>query len=91
MSSLEALGRHVGSLRYARDLLGGGTFTKPWWPQKTMTAAQAEEQRRSFVYGNVRLSNPLVTRAMVDDAADRMTDPERERVIPRTNLERTSK
>ena len=29
-----------------------------------------EEQRRSFAYGNLKLSNPAVTRELVDRAAD---------------------
>jgi hypothetical protein len=41
-----------------------------------MTEAQKEEQRRSWTFGNVSLSNPAVTRRMVDDAADGM--PKRE-------------
>ena len=35
-----------------------------------MTEEQEEEQRRSWAFGNVSLSNPAVTRRMVDDAAD---------------------
>jgi len=95
MSTLQELAKSVGSLRYARDLIEYGASTKPWWDfsslRAQMTRTQAEEQRRSFAYGNVSLSNPLVTRAMIDEVANRMTDPERERVIPRTNSERTSK
>ena len=34
-----------------------------------ITAEMHEAQRRSFAYGNVALSNPLVTRALVDEAA----------------------
>lgn len=41
-----------------------------------MTDAQREEQRRSFAYGNARLSNPSVTRAMVDRAADELEPPD---------------
>jgi len=36
----------------------------------TMTPAQEEAQRRSFVYGNCAIDNPLVTRSMVDEVAD---------------------
>jgi len=34
-----------------------------------LTPEMHEAQRRSFAYGNVALSNPLVTRALVDDVA----------------------
>ena len=37
-----------------------------------MTPVQAEAQRRSFAFGNVSISNPLVTRAMIDEAAERL-------------------
>ncbi|MGH7438598.1 MAG: hypothetical protein ACRENE_23160 [Polyangiaceae bacterium] len=30
----------------------------------------AEEQRRSFAYGNLRIEDPQVTRAQIDDAAE---------------------
>ncbi len=36
-----------------------------------MTPEEHEEQRRSFAYGNAHISNPHVTRKMVDDAAER--------------------
>jgi hypothetical protein len=38
-----------------------------------MTTAEREEQRRDFVYGNTRLSNPAITRELVDDVADKMS------------------
>lgn len=31
-----------------------------------------EQQRRSFAYGNTKIENPVVTREMVDMAADRI-------------------
>ena len=37
---------------------------------KPMTPAQQREQRISFVYGNVGMSNPSVTRKMVEDVVD---------------------
>lgn len=37
-----------------------------------MTEEQREEQRRSFAYGNVAFENPNITRAMIDEAADRI-------------------
>jgi hypothetical protein len=37
-----------------------------------MTPEEREAQRRDFAYGNVRLSNPEVTREMVDRVADQM-------------------
>lgn len=38
----------------------------------TMTPEQAEEQRRSFAYGNTHLENDLITREMIDEAAERI-------------------
>ena len=35
-----------------------------------MTDAEREAQRRSFAYGNVHLHNPVITREMVDAAAE---------------------
>ncbi len=37
-----------------------------------MTEEQWEEQRRSFAFGNVAFENPNITRAMIDEAADRL-------------------
>jgi len=37
-----------------------------------MTPAEQEEQRRSFAYGNTKIENDLITREMIDEAADRM-------------------
>jgi len=37
-----------------------------------MSAAEQEAQRRSFAYGNAHIENDRVTRAMVDEAAERM-------------------
>jgi hypothetical protein len=37
-----------------------------------MSAEEAEEQRRSFVHGNCRISNEHVTREMVDQVADEL-------------------
>jgi len=37
-----------------------------------MTREQAEEQRRSFAYGNAGLENDLITREMVDEQADKL-------------------
>ena len=34
------------------------------------TREQREAQRRSFVYGNTRLENELITREMIDRAAE---------------------
>ncbi len=39
-----------------------------------MTSEQAEEQRRSFAYGNCAIDNPNVTREMVDKIADEIGD-----------------
>ena len=35
-----------------------------------MTPEQAEEQRRSFAYGNTKIENDSITRATVDRAAE---------------------
>lgn len=35
-----------------------------------MTGEQREKQRRSFAYGNTKIENDLITRAMVDEQAD---------------------
>lgn len=34
--------------------------------------AMWEEQRRSFVYGNCKMSNPAITRELVDEVAESM-------------------
>ena len=39
-----------------------------------MTDEERERQRRSFVFGNVSIENPLVTREMVDEVADAMCE-----------------
>ena len=38
----------------------------------TMTADQVSAQRRSFAYGNSAFENPKITRAMVDEEAERI-------------------
>lgn len=38
---------------------------------RPMSAGEQEEQRRSFAYGNAHIENDRVTRAMVDEAADK--------------------
>jgi hypothetical protein len=35
-----------------------------------MTAAQQEQQRRSFAYGNTKIENERITRKMVDELAE---------------------
>jgi len=37
-----------------------------------MTGEQQEEQRRSFAYGNTSIENPLITRATIDEAAEKL-------------------
>lgn len=39
-----------------------------------MTEAQKEEQRRDWVYGNTKLSNPNITRELVNEVADKMEE-----------------
>lgn len=36
-----------------------------------MTDVEREEQARSFAYGNTRMENPLITREMIDEEADK--------------------
>ena len=38
----------------------------------TMTPEQLDEQRRSFAYGNTAIENPLITREMVDQVAEKL-------------------
>ena len=38
----------------------------------TPSAEQKEEQRRSFAYGNTNIENPLITRAMIDEEAEKL-------------------
>ncbi|HEY1795017.1 MAG TPA: hypothetical protein VGG57_02740 [Stellaceae bacterium] len=35
-----------------------------------MSSRESEEQRRSFAYGNTKIENDLITRAMVDEQAE---------------------
>ena len=37
-----------------------------------MSPAEQEEQRRSFAYGNTKIENDLITRKMIDEAAERL-------------------
>lgn len=37
-----------------------------------MTAAQVSAQRRSFAYGNTAIENPRITRAMIDEEAQKI-------------------
>jgi hypothetical protein len=37
-----------------------------------MTVVEQEVQRRSFAYGNTRIENDLITRTMIDEAAERL-------------------
>lgn len=39
---------------------------------RTMSDAEKEAQRRSFAYGNAHIENARVTRAMVDEAAEKL-------------------
>jgi hypothetical protein len=38
----------------------------------TMTAAQQEEQRRSFAFGNTNIENDRITRETIDRAAGKL-------------------
>ena len=35
-----------------------------------MSSRDREEQRRSFAYGNTKIENDLITREMIDEAAE---------------------
>ena len=35
-----------------------------------MSARESEEQRRSFAYGNTKIENERITRAMIDERAE---------------------
>lgn len=39
---------------------------------RSMTDSEKEAQRRSFAYGNANIENARVTRAMVNEAADKL-------------------
>lgn len=39
-----------------------------------MTPEQAEEQRRSFAYGNTKIENDSITRDTINRAADTLKD-----------------
>jgi hypothetical protein len=39
---------------------------------RTMSDSEKEAQRRSFAFGNANIENTLVTRAMVDEAAEKL-------------------
>lgn len=41
---------------------------------RVQTASEKEEQRRSFAYGNLKLSNPNVTREDIDRAAEQLAN-----------------
>ncbi|MCC7046580.1 MAG: hypothetical protein IT562_07710 [Alphaproteobacteria bacterium] len=43
------------------------------------TPNDRERQRRSFAYGNTAIENPLITREMVEEQADRMAAESTER------------
>jgi hypothetical protein len=42
--------------------------------RRPMTPEERERQRRSFVYGNTKLSNPEVTRKMVEEVGDALEE-----------------
>lgn len=39
---------------------------------RPMSASEMEAQRRSFAYGNAHIENSRVTRAMVNEAAEKL-------------------
>ena len=44
---------------------------------REMSAEEREEQLRNFAAGNAGIENPLVTRAVIDDAAKRLAQNSR--------------
>jgi hypothetical protein len=42
--------------------------------KKKMSPKEKEAQRRSFAYGNANISNKLITRELIDDAADILSE-----------------
>jgi hypothetical protein len=46
--------------------------------QVPMPRTEREAQRRSFAYGNTHFENELITRKMVDDAAEAMAAEHKE-------------
>lgn len=40
--------------------------------QVATTVTQRESQRRSFAFGNTHFENPVITREMVDQQADKL-------------------
>ena len=43
-----------------------------WARTQVMTPEEREAQRRSFVYGNLAIENPNITRELIDEVADQM-------------------
>ena len=43
---------------------------------RPMSDAEQEAQRRSFAYGNAHIENERITKAMVEEAAQRIAKPE---------------
>jgi len=41
-----------------------------------LSPPEKEEQRRSFAYGNTNISNPRITREMIDRAAEALGPPQ---------------
>jgi hypothetical protein len=41
--------------------------------KKPMSVQEQERQRRSFAYGNAHIENARVTKAMVDEAANKIS------------------
>ena len=45
-----------------------------------MSPEEQEEQRRSFAYGNAKIENDLITRSMIDEAANYIASQKRQDV-----------
>ena len=53
---------------------------------RLLALEEREAQRRSFAYGNTHIGNPRVTRTMVDEAAEALTDTARLDFIEKNRL-----
>ena len=49
MTQVECLAKHVGSLRYARDIIEGGVLTMPWWDTPSMVTIPEPQPERERV------------------------------------------
>lgn len=50
------------------------------------TEKEKEEQRRSFAFGNTSIHNPLITRKMIDEQAEKLS-VDRQNKLARTSTD----